>query len=261
MGRSKSLRNTCTAAVVWLLALGAVLPAAAESRSFNLAAPPELSESGFLKFVLPRFSLKTSIRITVVLPGDPAANAELSVEPVGGARAAFTGLGATYHLVRLEPENEHVARFQEWLASDPGQSAIAGFKIDGTAPFGPPARVERVVAELELDGDADRGAKLSLTMCGRCHVVGDVNRLDGIGSTPSFPVLRTFPDWQNRFTAFYALNPHPAFTQVADVTPPFDPMHPPAIAPVELSLEELDDIVAFVARITPADLGSPIQHQ
>jgi hypothetical protein len=253
LARAACLLAACT--TLWAAS------AAAQGREITLAAPPELVESGFLKFVLPRFSLKTSVRVALVEPGDPAAQAALSADPKAEGRAMFTGLGGNYRLTIRDTGAEHVARFAEWLASDPGQSAIAGFQIDGAAPFGPPAKVERVVAELELDGDAERGATLSLSMCGRCHVVGEVNRLDGIGSTPSFAVLRTFPDWMNRFTGFYALNPHPAFTQVEDVTPPFDPMRPPAISPVEMSLEDLDHIVAYVARIAPADLGAPIQAQ
>ena len=62
------------------------------------------------------------------------------------------------------------------------------------------------------------GEKLTLLHCGRCHVVSERNRFGGIGSTPSFAALRGAADWEERFRAFYALNPHPAFTQIPDVT-------------------------------------------
>jgi hypothetical protein len=80
-----------------------------------------------------------------------------------------------------------------------------------------------------------------------------------MGASPSFRLLRTFPDWQNRFEAFFTLKPHPAFTQVEDVTEPF-PIHLPSpIAPIEVTLDEIDAILAYVATVEPADLGAPIQ--
>ena len=255
----RRIRAVWPAAGAILCAVLAAGPVPAQDRAFGLAVPGHLAESGFLDFVLPRFSLKTSVRVTVLPPADAGAHAALGPDKQG--RAVFTGQGETWRLAVLDTGNPHVARFSDWLSSDPGQAAVAGFEVDGAAPFGPPEEEETQVVALDLGGDAARGADLSLSLCGRCHVVGDVNRLDGIGSTPSFAVLRTFGDWQRRFTAFYALNPHPSFTQVADVTPPFDPMRPPAIAPVEMSLDQLDDIVAYVAQIPPADLGPPIAHQ
>ena len=36
------------------------------------------------------------------------------------------------------------------------------------------------------------GEKLSYIDCGRCHVIGERNRMGGIGSTPGFAVNRTW---------------------------------------------------------------------
>ena len=85
--------------------------------------------------------------------------------------------------------------------------------------------------------------------------------MKAIGSTPSFALMRTFPDWQQRFETFFILKPHPAFTQVADVTEPFGSSLPSPIAPIEVTLDEIDAITAYVATIPPADLGAPIQSQ
>ena len=236
------------------LMLTAALPVSAQDRQITLAAPSELVESGFLKFVLPRFSLKNSIRVQIV-EGD--AQAVLTTD---GGRDVFSGNGQTYGLV-IADETDFTARFADWITSEAGLRAIEGFKIDGAAVYGPPEAVEAEVAVLAFDGDAAEGETLSLLHCGRCHVVGERNRMAGIGSTPSFAVLRTFPDWEDRFTAFYVLRPHGAFTQITDVTPPFDPERPSPITPVELTLDELDNILAYVAEVMPADLGAPIQHQ
>ena len=85
--------------------------------------------------------------------------------------------------------------------------------------------------------------------------------MNAIGSTPSFALLRTFEDWDYRFQAFFALKPHPAFTQVAEITEPFPEDVPSPIVPVEITLDDLDAILAFVATIAPADLGAPLQSQ
>jgi hypothetical protein len=105
------------------------------------------------------------------------------------------------------------------------------------------------------------GRKLSGELCGRCHVVYADDRMNDIGSTPSFFVLRAMRNWDVRFQTFYALNPHPAFTQVTDVTPPFPIDRPSPIVPVEMTLDDLEAILAYVSGIAPADLGAPLQHQ
>ena len=108
------------------------------------------------------------------------------------------------------------------------------------------AREERVIAIIREDIDLEPLL---------------VYRMKGIGSTPSFALLRALSDWPRRFEAFYVLKPHGAFTRIAGVTPPFPIDRPPPIAPVEMSLDELDAILAYVAQMEPADLGAPIRHQ
>ena len=102
------------------------------------------------------------------------------------------------------------------------------------------------------------GEKFATYVCGRCHVVSERTRLGGIGSTPSFMALRSFPDWEERFRSFYALVPHPSFTQVEGITDPFPPERPPHIHPVELTEEELENLVEYARNLEPADLGGPI---
>ncbi len=245
--------------LVMLIAMPA-LPALAQERTITLAAPAEMAQSGFLKFILPRFSLKHRVRVTIV-PPDAAADVAFAAGGSEG-RPAFDGDGVTYRLVASGSGTpEHVEKFTDWLKSDAGLAAVAGFQVDGVAPYGPPSGIRNVVAKITYDGDANDGEKLSLGLCGRCHVVGEINRLSGIGSTPSFGVLRTMADWENRFVAFYVLKPHGAFTQVIDVTEPFRPETPSPIAPIEMTLDDLDNIVAYVAQMPPADLGAPIEHQ
>lgn len=225
-----------------------------EDRSFDLVAPAALVDSGLLKYILPRFSLKTGTRITLQDPATAGSDAAA----FGDAGAvAFEGLGRVW---RFDPGADPDAlRFADWLRSDVGRGTVDAFQRDGETPFTSSVTVETVVAEISFEGDAARGKSASLRHCGRCHVIGPENRMNAIGSTPSFAVLRTLRDWQDRFQAFYVLNPHPAFTQIADVTPPFDVSRPSPIFPVEMTLEDLDNILAFVQAIAPADLGAPIK--
>jgi hypothetical protein len=73
--------------------------------------------------------------------------------------------------------------------------------------------------------------------------------------------MRGFSNWRARFAGFFAINPHPSFTIIEDVTEPFDQTRPPPIVPLEMTLDDLDAILAFVSRIAPADLGAPLQYQ
>ena len=103
------------------------------------------------------------------------------------------------------------------------------------------------------------GEKLTLINCGRCHVVNEKNKYGGIGSTPSFAAMRTLDDWEARFDAFYALAPHPAFTQVAGVTDPFPIDRPSPIHPLQLTLDQIQQIREFARTIKPKDLGAPVR--
>jgi len=232
--------------------------AMAQDKSFTLQAAPELIESGLIKHLVPRFSMKTGIRIAVEPLEAPQPDAA-RLGP-GDGDLALARAGADFALA-LPEGDPHAARFGDWLLGEVGQRTIASFVPPEGAAFEGAANRPEPEPELDMSVDVTQGIALSLTHCGRCHVIGPQNRKGGNASTPSFGVLRTLPDWLRRFETFYVLNPHPAFTEIADVTPAFDPERPPPIVPVEMSLEDLDEILAYVARMEPADLGAPIRHQ
>jgi len=224
-------------------------PAFAQDKAFTLDAPEALTDNGFLKHLLPRFSLKTGVRITIdAAPADAAFGSE--------GTPVFQEGDRIWHFAKTD--GPHTDAFLDWLTSEVGKRTIAGFKVDGVALYDPDVRVEAVVASTDLSGDAAMGAEVSLAVCGRCHVVSDKNRMNAIGSSPSFALLRGFPDWMERFESFFVLKPHPAFTQVKDVTEPFPEHLPSPIAPIEVTLEQIDAIVAYVNSIKPADLGAPL---
>lgn len=228
----------------------------ANSRSFRLSAPETLVASGFLQHLLPRFSLKTGVRIEIV---SEATEADARFSGSSDGIPVFSGQDSEWVLV-ISRENEHVIRFRDWITGEVGRKTIDAFRADGKAVFTASVATPKDEGPQLISGDVVSGEKLAVLHCGRCHMVNETTRLTTIGSTPSFAIMRNFSDWRTRFEAFFSLNPHPSFTQVEGVTEPFDVSRPPSIVPLELTLDELDAILAFVSRIQPADLGAPIQY-
>lgn len=246
-----------------------------QARDFSLFASPVLNDAGLMKFLLPRFSLKTGVSIELkplgeegVMPnGADVVLTDIAAATAGKAIAAMQGFGKTFYVATTFSSTDNSAtarkamRFVDWLLADIGQRTIEQFKRDGKQLFKRAANAKPAPAQAVLTGDRAVGETLSYNKCGRCHVVGEKNRLKGIGSTPSFAVVRAIADWRLRFETFFTRNPHPSFTLIPGVTPRFDATRPPPIRPLALTLDELDDILAFVATIEPADLGAPIKHQ
>jgi mono/diheme cytochrome c family protein len=98
-----------------------------------------------------------------------------------------------------------------------------------------------------LAADRDKGESLSRQHCARCHVIDDRNRMGGIGSTPSFPLLRKMPDWRERFETFYNRRPHPVHVRVEGVRQWTN--LPPNATPFTITQADVDDIVAFVQTL------------
>lgn len=229
--------------------------ARADDARVQFYADPTLVESGLIKHIRPRFSLKTQVGVDMV--GNPEA-ADLTL--AGQGQPVFTGLGQTWH-VEVQTDHAGAARFRDWLVSDIGTRTIFAFAPEGVALFSAPEEEARVEAPVAQTDDAVRGREVAFAICGRCHVTETERRMAGIGSSPSFAVLRSLEDWDYRFSAFYVLNPHPSFTQIDDVTEPFLAHRPPPITPIVLTMEELEAILAYVETIAPADLGEPLALQ
>ena len=96
-------------------------------------------------------------------------------------------------------------------------------------------------------GDVTAGREAAGQHCTRCHIVGDLNTMS-IGSTPSFQyMVNHLDDFEQRFLTFYTLRPHPAFVRIEGIPPLTD--IPSPIAPIELTLQQVEDIAAFVATL------------
>ena len=100
------------------------------------------------------------------------------------------------------------------------------------------------------DGDIARGRETARQHCTRCHVVGDLNRYGGIGSTPSFQLIARRDDWLDRFSIFYALRPHPVFVRVPGIAPPTE--LPSPVATFEITPDQVDALVAYVRTLRAA---------
>ena len=62
------------------------------------------------------------------------------------------------------------------------------------------------------EGNRVNGEALAKRLCARCHVIGDYNRMGGIDSTPSFPLMAKRPEiFAHRIPTFRKRRPHPQF--------------------------------------------------
>lgn len=228
-------------------------PIAAQNAALGLAAPASVIASGLLRYVLPRFSLKTGVRVVA-----DAAGPMVLAEAAPGT-PVFKRDGVTYYLRIADTPRQQ--RFHNWLISEIGRRTVESFRPEGVMLYDTNVRIQRAAPAPVFRGDPVKGARLAKTDCGRCHVVSPQDRMRGIGSTPSFMVLRALPDWSLRFQQFYARRPHRSFTLISGVSAPFDPEHPPALAPLSITPDEIDAILAYVWGLKPADLGAPLQTQ
>lgn len=255
----KHLIGSLLTSAVVVLALKQPI-AVAQEADLRLIVPYNLIESGLTTHLLPRFRFKTRIRVEAVLKGESGA-ASLLPEPIDGVAVMSSADGVPYYLASISADpaqQEKVGKFLDWLQSEPGRAAIENFKPDGSQLFTPGAKKIVEEVEIEIEGDAELGSKLALLHCGRCHVIDSRNPFGGIGSTPSFGALKTLSDWPESFAAFWTINPHPAFTQVEGITEPFDPARPSPIAPLMLTIEEVEAIASFVAKMPAKDLGGTV---
>ncbi len=101
------------------------------------------------------------------------------------------------------------------------------------------------------EGSAEKGREIATTHCARCHVVGDFNPHGGIGSTPSFQLLARRDDYLERFGTFFERRPHPVFVRVPGV-PKWSNL-PSHVAEFEVLPESIEDIIAFVKTLRPAE--------
>jgi len=97
-------------------------------------------------------------------------------------------------------------------------------------------------------GNAEHGQKLAATDCARCHVLPGEHNM-GLDMSPSFKVMVTskLADWRKRFKTFYNLRPHPNFARIRELPQTFE--SPPVVHPFELSLKDLDDLMAYVDEL------------
>jgi len=94
----------------------------------------------------------------------------------------------------------------------------------------------------------EQGRKVSQEQCSRCHVIGNFNPTGGISSTPSFQIMvNALPDWEERFSTFYARRPHPAAVEIRGKPPLTQAMA--AMVRVVIDIEDVDAITEFARTL------------
>ena len=66
--------------------------------------------------------------------------------------------------------------------------------------------------------------------------------------------MRSFEDWEERFRAFWTVSPHLNVISIKEVYDAGSKLSPVVIVPIELSLDDIDDILSYVSKIKPKDL-------
>jgi len=231
----------------------------AQDKEITLISDPELEYSGLWSYVLPRFKLKTGIKVHVVYGAADLAGDVLLLQE-GSTPVMLRSDGLRFNAT-LNAPSKYAKSFMEWLTSEVGQRTISAFRYEGEQAFFPSVVDDAAEDAALLDGDVLMGEEISIKKCGRCHVISDRNKYGGIESTPSFGALRTLADWQEKFRIFWTLNPHPSFTQIEGVTEPFDPEYPPHIFPIFLTVKEVNDIETYMQLMEPKDLGPPLEGE
>ena len=107
----------------------------------------------------------------------------------------------------------------------------------------------------------EKGEILVRAHCTRCHVVGNLNKYGGIDSTPSFGVIKSLPDWQDRFAAFWSLLPHPSVVQVDGLSLERPKGLPATTKQIFLDIDDVDGIQAYVKTLPVKDLGGGISYR
>ena len=107
----------------------------------------------------------------------------------------------------------------------------------------------------------EKGERLVRQHCTRCHVVGDLNKYGGIGSTPSFGAIKSLPDWQDRFAAFWSLLPHPSVVQVEGLSLERPKGLLATTKQIFLDMDDVDAIQAYVNTVPVKDLGGGISYR
>ena len=223
------------------------------SLSHDRAVPANL-----IQYILPRFSLKTRIRFDRV---DSAGDIQFVTEHTESATQVLQLVSGEPVYIRATGDTAQSSDYQafvDWLISDPGRATIADFQIDGQQVAIPVEAKEAAPVEIVIVGDLDRGQELSWNHCRRCHKVDRADKYAGIGNAPSFHAMRSFNDWHLRFSTFYTVSPHKALISVKGSGIEQDRALI-TIAPIDLQMSDINDIVAFVHSLTPLDLGKPIQ--
>jgi len=218
--------------------------------------PSEMSDSGFAAHVLPRFQFRARIKLVPATPDQTAVVGFTKAR--GKGTPVLTARDGTVFSLRFPKGNAAGQKLLKWFLSTPGKNAVASFPKGGPPLFSI-YQAPTITEQNHLpEGNALLGSELALRHCGRCHVVDERNRMGGIGSTPSFGALRARDNWQTLFRVFWTEPPHPSFTLIPGMTDAFTSTRPAYISPVQLTLEQVDAIIAFVASIAPKDLGAPL---
>ena len=95
--------------------------------------------------------------------------------------------------------------------------------------------------------EAAVGFDVAKAKCARCHVIGEYNRMGGIGNAPSFPSKAQNGDVRERFSRFDARRLHPVFVRAPEYAKWSDTVS--YYPEFEVCPEEIDALVAYAESL------------
>ena len=110
-----------------------------------------------------------------------------------------------------------------------------------------------IASPVGASGDIGKGRTIAADHCMRCHVVGNLNKFGGIGSTPSFQLIAGMEDGMERFQTFYVRRPHTNFVRLPNL-PRFSKAPPYAI-PFTVTEASIENLMAFVKTLKVRDVN------
>jgi len=227
---------------------------------FRVFIPDVWRDAGLDRHLFPRFAFKSQMRL-IATENEATAAFGFQLAPPGDDGVQIANLDELpVSLIPSDPDaRDAMMQFSGWLSSGPGRSALLDFRIDGEPIFSVPTKPIEEAPALVLTGDPARGKALSEMHCARCHVVDRAKPFGAIGNSPSFHAMKSFEDWLPTFSNFYNANPHRALIAIESIRDPHTDQRPVHIARIQLSLDDVVDILAFVGTLEALDLGAPVQ--
>ncbi len=159
----------------------------AQDRSITVYALETIVKKGFLKYILPKFSLKHSIFVGV---SQDRGQEDTIFHILKGSNTSFSNcLRCVFLSLQEKDKSEFAEAFKDCLTSKVGENAIKSFTFENGVIFPTEFQADVMQTEIAFLIDTTLGHQLATQNCGRCQAIVETKLKKTIGSIPSFAAL------------------------------------------------------------------------